>query len=692
LLIAALLLSALFVDDDKLARLISTERIAAIHHQIAARPHVAGTVGGRAQAELIAQMLRGFGLKTETHSYWAWLSYPRHMTLRLFPDSKSTQGVILSLNERSDPRDPDTAAVDLLPGFIAYSATARVRGAIVNAGYGSPADYDALEKSGVAVNDKIALVRLGRAVVADKVEQAQKHGVAGVVFYNSPTDDPPAKSASAKSVAARPLPWPDGPARAAWFVERDAASRDPVPPRIPLVVVAWSVAEQLLPAPSRRSSPSDSPARKKGATPTIELELETHMNDSPRPIFNVIATIEGSEEPDRYVMLGAHHDAWSSGGVDPGAPVAALLEMARVLSTMSKTGWKPRHGIQLAFWDAGEYGNQGAAQHAQEFSKEKLLTYVNCDLTATGPAPVEGDFPPAPTMEMAFGARHSIYDTAAYVNRWYDPGFRKTRAAAEQFARAALRLSAMDAPPPSIVQPAPIPKDEPAHGEIEHAEARLALAKEAYVAGAIAKKDLDAAQRDLDEARERYERLREGSGKLTPAIAAEEVTRAEARLKDSLQKLDYLEAMNATGAVARRDLEQARDTVKGSREYLELARIRQEELAHEWELLQKVKEWEDRGGKFDESVLEKVSTAFEKQWGRPLPVSALGMTHTHEMLNFDHTGRVDVALPPDSPEGQWLIEQLTLHDVPFLVFRSAVPGKATGAHIHLGLPSPRLHK
>jgi len=39
---------------------------------------------------------------------------------------------------------------------------------------------------------------------------------------------------------------------------------------------------------------------------------------------------------------------------------------------------------------------------------------------------------------------------------------------------------------------------------IEHAEARLALAKEAYVAGAIAKKDLDAAQRDLDEARERY--------------------------------------------------------------------------------------------------------------------------------------------------------------------------------------------
>jgi hypothetical protein len=692
LLTAWLLLSALFADDDKLTRLISTERIAAVHHQIVAHPHVAGTVGGRAQAELIAEILRGFGLKTETHSYWDLLSYPRRMTLRMFPNSVATQGVILSLNERSDARDPDTAAIDLLPGFIAYSATARVRGPIVDAGHGLPADYDALEKSGVSVKDKIALVRFGQALVSEKAQEAEKRGAVGVVFYNDRSD-----AAASKPSAPKPLRWPDGPARAAWFVERGAASRDLVPPRIPLAVVSWSVAEQILPAPSSASAFAR-PARKKPGAPsaaTAELELEMHMNDSPRPIFNVISTIEGSEQPDRWVILGAHHDAWSSGGVDPGAPVAALLELARVLGAMSKSAWRPRHSIQLAFWDAGEYGNQGAAQHAQEFSqdlKEKLLAYVNCDLTAAGPMPVEGDFPPAPTMEMAFGARHSIYDTAAYMNRWYDPGFRKTRAAVEQFGRAALRLSEMDPPPPRPAPPPIVPKNEPARGEIEHAEVRLALAKEAYVAGAIAKKDLDAAQRDLDEAHERYERLREGSGQLTPAIAAEEVTKAEARLQASQQKLAYLEAMDSTGSVARRDLEQARDTVKESTEYLELARVRQQELAHEWELIRKVKEWEERGGRFDEGVLEKVSTAFEKQWGHPLPVSALGMTHTHEMLNFDHTGRVDVALSPDSPEGMWLVEQLTLHDVPFLVFRGAVAGKSTGAHIHLGLPSPRLHK
>ena len=342
LLTVWLFLSAFLADDDKLTRLLSTERIAAIHRQIAAHPHVAGSVGGRVQAELIAQILRGFGLKTETHSYWALLSYPRRMTLRLFPNSQSTQGVILSLNERSDARDPDTAAIDLLPGFIAYSATGRVRGAVVNAGYGLPADYDALEKSGVSVKDKIALVRFGHALVSEKAQEAEKRSVAGVVFYNDPADDIAAKPASAKSAAPRPSRWPDGPARASWFVERGAASRDPVPPRIPLVVVSWSVAEQVL------------PIRKKGPPPATELEIETHMNDSPRPIFNVIATVGGSEQLhlDPQPLVHGHVGAQRSLVLRP--------DCHQVASPM-KAGVGPEHlgGVLQYFERAPGHGGQG---------------------------------------------------------------------------------------------------------------------------------------------------------------------------------------------------------------------------------------------------------------------------------------------------------------------------------------------
>ena len=43
----------------------------------------------------------------------------------------------------------------------------------------------------------------------------------------------------------------------------------------------------------------------------------------------------------------------------------------------------------------------------------------------------------------------------------------------------------------------------------------------------------------------------------------------------------------------------------------------------------------------------------------------------------------------NQPEGVWLREYLSGKDIPYFAFRRAVPGKATGAHIHLGPMSTR---
>jgi hypothetical protein len=51
---------------------------------------------------------------------------------------------------------------------------------------------------------------------------------------------------------------------------------------------------------------------------------------------------------------------------------------------------------------------------------------------------------------------------------------------------------------------------------------------------------------------------------------------------------------------------------------------------------------------------------------------------------------MDVGLHPDSAEGRALIEFLRTEAIPFLAFRSAVPGVATGPHIHIGNRSPRI--
>ena len=51
---------------------------------------------------------------------------------------------------------------------------------------------------------------------------------------------------------------------------------------------------------------------------------------------------------------------------------------------------------------------------------------------------------------------------------------------------------------------------------------------------------------------------------------------------------------------------------------------------------------------------------------------------------------VRLALHPDDPEGAWLIAYLRQAGIPYFAFRGYVPGKATGAHIHIGPPSNRL--
>ncbi|MGH7784082.1 MAG: hypothetical protein ACREO5_09625 [Candidatus Binatia bacterium] len=86
----------------------------------------------------------------------------------------------------------------------------------------------------------------------------------------------------------------------------------------------------------------------------------------------------------------------------------------------------------------------------------------------------------------------------------------------------------------------------------------------------------------------------------------------------------------------------------------------------------------------------KIQKFFSQNLGRVLPISAYGQTATHDRLHFDHRSAVDVALHPDSSEGRLLISYLRQNGIPFIAFKTAVPGSATGAHIHIGRPSPSL--
>ena len=86
----------------------------------------------------------------------------------------------------------------------------------------------------------------------------------------------------------------------------------------------------------------------------------------------------------------------------------------------------------------------------------------------------------------------------------------------------------------------------------------------------------------------------------------------------------------------------------------------------------------------------RVEGFFAARFGRRLPVTAHGQSELHTRWGFDHRQSLDVGLHPDSPEGRALTAYLRGAGIPFIAFRSAVPGSATGPHIHIGRPSRRL--
>jgi N-acetylated-alpha-linked acidic dipeptidase len=98
----------------------------------------------------------------------------------------------------------------------------------------------------------------------------------------------------------------------------------------------------------------------------------------PCPLIDVF--IEGSEEPDKYVLLHGHLDSWHEGIGDNATGDAALLEMARVFHEHRA---ELKRSVRIAIWPGHSYGRYaGSTWFADTFGldlEENCIAQVNCD-------------------------------------------------------------------------------------------------------------------------------------------------------------------------------------------------------------------------------------------------------------------------------------------------------------------------
>ncbi len=162
--------------------------------------------------------------------------------------------------------------------------------------------------------------------------------------------------------------------------------------KIPTLPISWGDAQPLLAALGGPVAPEDW----RGALPITyriggdakaRVHLKVDADWGSQTIYNVIATLRGSEYPDQWVVRGNHRDGWVFGAADPLSGTTALLAEAKAIGELAKQGQRPKRTLVYASWDGEEAGLLGstewAEQHADELRRKAVL-YVNTDGNGRG--------------------------------------------------------------------------------------------------------------------------------------------------------------------------------------------------------------------------------------------------------------------------------------------------------------------
>jgi N-acetylated-alpha-linked acidic dipeptidase len=370
-------------------------------------PHMAGTPEDKATADYVAEKFREAGLDTEIVEYKVWINYPSEISLDLTAPAGVTMHGPTREHVENDPYQDDPRVV--MP-FNGMSPSADIEADIVYANYGSPDDFDNLEKLGVDVHGKIVLVRYGQNFRGVKVFVAQERGAAGVIIYSDPADDGWRRGDK----------YPQGPWRPDTGVQRGSVGYmfefpgDPTTPGIASVASLPDSKrispEQSAQMPTIPATPisyhdawpilqhlggPDSPREWQGSLPFTyhvgpgpsRVKMHLKQDYQFRTLWDVIGRIKGTELPHEWVVAGNHRDAWVYGAVDPNSGTAAMLEAVHGIGALLKSGWKPKRTLVFGSWDGEEEGLIGSTEWVEQHEGElrHAAAYFNMDVAVSGP-------------------------------------------------------------------------------------------------------------------------------------------------------------------------------------------------------------------------------------------------------------------------------------------------------------------
>ena len=371
---------------------------------LSAVPHHVGSAADAANAQYILNKFKSWGYDAQIETFYVLFPTPKTRLLEM-TGSKYFKATLAEPALKEDATSNQQK--DQLPTYNCFSPDGDVTAELVFVNYGVPADYEKLARMGIDVKGKIVIAKYGQSWRGIKPKVAQENGAIGCIIYSDPKGDGyfqgdvypkgpfrPEFGVQRGSVADMPI-YPGDPLTPGIGATKDAKRIDRKDAanllKIPVLPISYADALPLLQSLQGPVVPEDW----RGALPITyhagpsinKVHLKLEFNWDIKPVNDVIAKMKGSEFPDEWVMRGNHYDAWVNGAADPISGQAAMLEEARAIGEMAKTGWKPKRTIVYAAWDGEEPGLLGSTEWVETHTEElqqKLVLYINTDGTGRG--------------------------------------------------------------------------------------------------------------------------------------------------------------------------------------------------------------------------------------------------------------------------------------------------------------------
>ncbi|KAF2285191.1 hypothetical protein GH714_038994 [Hevea brasiliensis] len=336
------------------------------------RPHVAGTEANAEDAEYVLSTFASCNIKSHKTSYDVSLTYPVSRSLTL-TNPPPEQPIIFDLHQQIYDGDPYAdVANEVLPTFHAYAKSGTIyRGDIVQNAFEAGA--------------------IGTVIYTDRKDYGG--GASGGWFPDAKWMPPSGvQVGSVYDGAGDPTTPGWASIQGCERLSGEEVEKEGFVPLIPSLPISASDGETVMRSMGGQVANEDWQGSKDGPTYRVGpgpgvLNLSYTGKQTIATIHNVIGVIEGAEEPDRFVLLGNHRDAWTFGAVDPNSGTATLLEVAQRFEKLQKRGWKPRRTIVLCNWDAEEYGLIGSTEWVEdnrEMLSSRAVAYLNVDSAVSG--------------------------------------------------------------------------------------------------------------------------------------------------------------------------------------------------------------------------------------------------------------------------------------------------------------------